>query len=138
MFGCAKAQELQLGAARMGEYLPLLEGKRVALVVNQTSVINNTHLVDTLVSRGVNVVKVMAPEHGFRGEVPDGEVTVSKRVGTVRRLGDDIFVVYRNPSNVIGDWPGEAWPTVRPVDCQQILRNQFDSAPGPSGFDFTR
>lgn len=73
MFGCAKAQELQLGAARMGEYLPLLEGKRVALVVNQTSVINKTHLVDTLVSRGVNVVKVMAPEHGFRGEAPDGE-----------------------------------------------------------------
>ncbi len=72
VFACSNAQELQLGAERMDQYLPSLEGKRVALVVNQTSVINNVHLVDTLLSRGVNVVKVMAPEHGFRGEAPDG------------------------------------------------------------------
>ncbi|MBO3698564.1 exo-beta-N-acetylmuramidase NamZ domain-containing protein [Roseivirga sp. E12] len=72
VFACSNAQELQLGAERMEAYLPSLEEKRVALVVNQTSVINNTHLVDTLISRGVNVVKVMAPEHGFRGEAPDG------------------------------------------------------------------
>ncbi len=72
VFACSQAQNLQLGAERMDEYLSELEGKRVALVVNQTSVINNTHLVDTLVSRGINIVKVMAPEHGFRGEAPDG------------------------------------------------------------------
>ncbi|MBO6662761.1 MAG: DUF1343 domain-containing protein [Roseivirga sp.] len=72
-FACSEAQELKLGAEKMDEYLPLLEGKRVALVVNQTSTIGKTHLVDTLVSRGANVVKVMAPEHGFRGEAPDGE-----------------------------------------------------------------
>jgi len=72
VFACSQAQNLQLGAERMDQYLPTLEGKRVALVVNQTSVINKTHLVDTLISRGVNVVKVMAPEHGFRGEAPDG------------------------------------------------------------------
>ncbi len=70
---CTQAQELKLGAERMEAYLPMLEGKRVALVVNQTSIIGQTHLVDTLVARGVNVVKVMAPEHGFRGEAPDGE-----------------------------------------------------------------
>ncbi len=75
-FACSQAQETQdlsLGAERMDAYLPLFEGKRVALVVNQTSTIGQTHLVDTLLSRGVNVVKVMAPEHGFRGEAPDGE-----------------------------------------------------------------
>lgn len=72
-FACSEAQELKLGAEKINQYLPLLEGKRVALVVNQTSTIGKTHLVDTLVSRGVNVVKVMAPEHGFRGEAPDGE-----------------------------------------------------------------
>ncbi len=71
--------ELQVGAARMSEYLPLLEGKRVALVVNQTSEINGTHLVDTLVSRGVDIIKVMAPEHGFRGEAPDGETIDDSR-----------------------------------------------------------
>ena len=72
VFACSQAQNLQLGAERMDQYLPDLAGKRVALVVNQTSVINKTHLVDTLISRGVNVVKVMAPEHGVRGEAPDG------------------------------------------------------------------
>lgn len=72
LFACSQAQNLQLGAERMEEYLPQLQGKRVALVVNQTSEINGTHLVDSLISRGVNVVKVMAPEHGFRGEAPDG------------------------------------------------------------------
>ncbi len=72
-FACSEAQELRLGAERMETYLPLLEGKRVALVVNQTSTLGKTHLVDTLMSRGVEVVKVMAPEHGFRGEAADGE-----------------------------------------------------------------
>lgn len=65
--------ELQVGAARIGEYLPFLQGKRVAMVVNQTSEVNGIHLVDTLISSGVNIVKVMAPEHGFRGEAPDGQ-----------------------------------------------------------------
>lgn len=67
------SQELKLGAARTDEYLPLLQGKRVALVVNQTSTIGPTHLVDSLHSLGINITKVMAPEHGFRGEAPDGE-----------------------------------------------------------------
>jgi len=70
---CSAPQELKVGAERMQEYLPMLEGKRVALVVNQTSMVGNTHLVDTLLSRGIKVVKVMSPEHGFRGEAPDGE-----------------------------------------------------------------
>lgn len=64
---------LQIGAERMAEYLPLLEGKRVGLVVNQTSIVHKTHLVDTLLSLGVQIQKVMAPEHGFRGEAPDGQ-----------------------------------------------------------------
>ena len=57
----------------MNEYLPLLEGKRVAMVVNQTSVVHHTHLVDTILSKGIQIQKVMAPEHGFRGEAPDGQ-----------------------------------------------------------------
>jgi len=64
---------LKLGAERTDSYLPMLEGKRVALVVNQTSTIGTTHLVDSLYDLGVNITKVMAPEHGFRGEAPDGE-----------------------------------------------------------------
>ena len=70
---CSTPQALQVGAERMDVYLPLLQNKRVALVVNQTSVVQSTHLVDTLLSKNVDIVKVLAPEHGFRGEAADGE-----------------------------------------------------------------
>ena len=52
--------------------MPYLKGKRVAILANQTSIIGNRHLVDSLQSRGVNIVKVFGPEHGFRGDTPDG------------------------------------------------------------------
>lgn len=64
--------EVIVGAERVEVYLPLLKDKRVALVVNQTSVIGDVHLVDSLQRLGVNIVKVMAPEHGFRGDHSDG------------------------------------------------------------------
>ena len=63
-----------MGADQLDILLPKLSGKRVGLVVNQTSVIHKTHLVDTLKSRGVNVLKALAPEHGFRGTAADGEL----------------------------------------------------------------
>lgn len=62
-----------LGGARMNLYLDSLKGKRVAIVGNQTSVIGKTHLVDTLLSLGVNIKKVFSPEHGFRGDADAGE-----------------------------------------------------------------
>lgn len=55
------------------EYLPLLEGKRIAAVVNHTSRIGETHLVDSLLSMGVDLKTIFAPEHGFRGEAAAGE-----------------------------------------------------------------
>ena len=61
------------GAYDMNRYLALLQNKRVALVGNQTSEINGTHLVDTLLQRGIHIVKVFAPEHGFRGQASAGE-----------------------------------------------------------------
>lgn len=61
------------GAERMGVYLPLLKGKTVAVFANQTSLVQHTHLVDTLMKSGVKVVKIFGPEHGFRGNVNDGE-----------------------------------------------------------------
>ncbi|WP_205677176.1 exo-beta-N-acetylmuramidase NamZ family protein [Antarcticibacterium arcticum] len=69
-----------VGANRIDTYLPQLKGKRIALVGNQSSVIFKmneegayTHLVDSLLSRDVNLVKVFAPEHGFRGTADAGE-----------------------------------------------------------------
>ena len=54
------------GAHQMQEYLPVLKGKKVAMLVNHTSVVGNTHLVDTLLKAGVNVKIIFGPEHGFR------------------------------------------------------------------------
>ena len=61
------------GAERMPIYLPLLKGKAVGLFANQTSMVANSHLVDTLIKSGIKVVKIFAPEHGFRGVADAGE-----------------------------------------------------------------
>src|ERR1035438_4213473 len=60
-------------AERIETYLPLLKGKAVAIFANQTSMAGNTHLVDTLFKLGVNIKKIFAPEHGFRGTADAGE-----------------------------------------------------------------
>lgn len=64
---------ITVGAERTAVYLPLLEGRRVAVVTNQTGRIGGTHLVDSLLALKVDVVKVFAPEHGFRGDADAGE-----------------------------------------------------------------
>jgi uncharacterized protein YbbC (DUF1343 family) len=64
---------VRTGAERFAEYLPLISGKKIALVVNHTSLVGKTHLADTLLSLGVPVVKIFAPEHGFRGMADAGE-----------------------------------------------------------------
>ncbi len=61
------------GADRLDAYLPLLKGKSVAVFANQTSTVKKTHLVDTLLKRGVTIVKIFGPEHGFRGVADAGE-----------------------------------------------------------------
>ncbi len=71
--------EVKPGAYYTESYLPLLEGKRVAVTGNHTSVIGKVHLVDTLISSGVEVVRVFSPEHGFRGEAAAGEYVDSGR-----------------------------------------------------------
>ncbi len=61
------------GADQTDKYLPLLKGKNVGVVANHTSLIGNAHLVDSLVSAGIRVIKVFSPEHGFRGKADAGE-----------------------------------------------------------------
>ena len=75
----------------MTEYLPLLTGKKVAIVVNQTSVIDNTHLLDTLLSLNIQVKIVFVPEHGFRGMVSAG-ARVADRVD--EKTGTPIISLY--------------------------------------------
>lgn len=82
---------VKVGAEQTDYYLPFLKDKRVALVVNQTSTINNIHLLDTLLSLGINVKKVFAPEHGFRGNADAGEEVSS---GLDVKTGIPIISVY--------------------------------------------
>jgi len=65
--------DLKTGADLTGDYLPLLQNKTIGIVANHTSRIGTVHLVDSLVSLGVKIKCVFAPEHGFRGEAGAGE-----------------------------------------------------------------
>lgn len=69
----SQQNKMQTGAERTAFYLPSLKGKNIGLVVNQTSMIGSVHLVDSLLVLGVNVKKIFAPEHGFRGNADAGE-----------------------------------------------------------------
>lgn len=66
-FSSAFAQTTVPGAANFSRYLHLLNGKRVAVVINQTSMVGDRLLADTLIRRGVKLTKIFVPEHGFRG-----------------------------------------------------------------------
>ena len=61
------------GAEQSDKYLPLIQNKRVGMVVNHTSMVEKTHLVDFLLTKNVRVDKIFAPEHGFRGDASAGE-----------------------------------------------------------------
>jgi len=72
------------GAERMDVYVPLLKGKSVSVFANQTSMVQHTHLVDTLLKSGIKVAKIFGPEHGFRGDADAGETVgniIDKQTG---------------------------------------------------------
>ena len=64
--------QIKVAAERTQAYLPLLENNKIAVVGNQTSMIKQTHIVDSLISLGIDIVKVFSPEHGFRGKADAG------------------------------------------------------------------
>ena len=105
--GKEKSDRLVLGDERFEEYVPGLEGKRVAVFSNQTGIVGNVvtdngfgpHLVDALIERGVDVKAIFSPEHGFRGEADAGERVES---GVDEKTGVEILSLYgRNRS--LGD-----------------------------------
>ncbi len=71
--GNIKNGTVQTGAENMSQYLHLLKGKSVAVFANQTSLVGQTHLVDTLKKSGVTIKVIFGPEHGFRGTADAGE-----------------------------------------------------------------
>ena len=84
--------DIRCGADRTEQLLPLLQGKQIALVVNQTSLTaNGTHLLDTLFQSGVTITQIFAPEHGFRGTADAGETIKND---TDRKTGIPIVSLY--------------------------------------------
>lgn len=67
------SKNIKTGAEQTDKYFPMLRKKNVAVVANQTSVIKNTHLVDSLIKAGIKVKRIFCPEHGFRGNADAGE-----------------------------------------------------------------
>lgn len=86
------AREAVSGASRMEMYLPLVKNSSVGVVGNQTSVMDNgTHLIDTLLSNNVNIIRIFTPEHGFRGTADEGAFIAS---GVDEKTGIPIVSLY--------------------------------------------
>lgn len=64
--------EIIPAAYRLDEYLTVLDGKKIGMIVNHTSMVGSTHIVDTLLSHGIQVTRIFSPEHGFRGDADAG------------------------------------------------------------------
>ncbi len=83
--------EIIIGAERTDTYLPLIRDLTVAVVANQTSLIGDTHLVDSLLSQGISIKAIFGPEHGFRGEQDDG---ISIEDGRDPQTGIQVISLY--------------------------------------------
>ena len=96
------SQEIIQGAERVDYYFNKLNNKKIAIIANNTSVINtskgSTHLIDTLIARGISINKIFSPEHGFLGDKDDGEkfenafynnIEIISLYGGNRRLKDE-------------------------------------------------
>lgn len=98
------AQDVVVGAARLDSYIPMLKGKRVALLSNHTGMIGDKHTLDVMLENGVNVTTIFSPEHGFRGKADAGE-HVSSSVDT--KTGIPIASLYdgkkRMPAKAVMD-----------------------------------
>lgn len=95
-FALANAQTekdcFKTAADRPELYLPLLKSKNVAIVTNNTGLMRDkTHIVDFLVSKNIRLIKIFAPEHGFRGDADAGEHVKN---GFDKKTGLPIFSLY--------------------------------------------
>ena len=79
------------GANQIDQYKHLIEGRSVAVVANQTSMVGQTHLVDNLLSIGTDIKVIFAPEHGFRELAPDGRTIAN---GKDPATGIKLFSLY--------------------------------------------
>lgn len=113
--GSAKAKVV-VGAEQTERYLPQLEGKRVAVLANHTATVGEKHLVDMLVERGVELVGIVSPEHGFRGTADAGEKVAS---GVDSRTGVPIWSLYSAQGRRLTDGQMAAFDVML-VDMQDV------------------
>ena len=101
-----------LGDEQFSEYLPLLEGQRVAIFSNQTGLVGNTgtHILDTLIAQGVRVTAIFSPEHGFRDLADDGS-----------HVGDGVEPVTGVPILSLYGGAGGNHPTAEAMDMFDVL-----------------
>ena len=91
----AASAAVVVGAASTDEYIPLLKGKKVALLCNHTGMVGNEHVLDIMLDKGVNVTTIFSPEHGFRGTADAGEHVSS---GVDEKTGIPIASLYDGKS----------------------------------------
>ncbi len=73
LLGCKNSADPMPGSYRIDQYKSLIQGKQVAIVANQTSMVGKSHLVDTLLTEGIQIKAIFSPEHGFRNMADAGE-----------------------------------------------------------------
>lgn len=93
--GVGSAAEVVVGAARVNTYLPILKGKRVAIMSNHTGMVGKKHTLDIMLENGINVTTIFSPEHGFRGNADAGEKVKS---GVDSKTGIPIASLYDGKS----------------------------------------
>ena len=116
--GVAQPSDVQIkvGAERTEEYLPLLSCQRVAVLANHTAMVGDKHLVDMLIGKGVNLVGIFSPEHGFRGGADAGEHVKSS---VDEKTGIPIWSLYDGKSGRPSDEKMQAFDVLL-VDMQDV------------------
>ena len=112
----AEPAQIKVGAECTAEYLPSLQGKRVAVLANHTAMVRSEHLVDMLVGEGVKLVGIFSPEHGFRGGADAGE-KVSSSVD--EKTGIPIWSLYDGNTQRPSDEKMQAFDLLL-VDMQDV------------------
>ena len=84
---------IKTGAEQTEKYIPYVQNKRVAVVANHSSIIGQIHLIDTLLKKNIQIIKIFSPEHGFRGDAEAGELIDSH---TDESTGLPVISLYGN------------------------------------------
>ena len=141
------ATDILTGAQSVEEYLPLLKGKRVCILSNQCGIVTpGVHVLDTLLSLGINVTCIMSPEHGFRGDADAGEAvgnSVDSKTGVpIKSLygsknntdvlyfgGDeDLTPIGNEPADNVGATFDETGAPISDSESDESMSSQYYSA----------